>query len=105
MLTREQFAQMFEEEKPGLGLPNSPLWVAEQGMDGYPHARCEWFVCVRPRVYHVYDPVEKQVYWAWCHDHLQGQIRCFSSDVDGRKEWWGFTDYNDIALWLLKWDI
>ena len=103
MLSREQFAQMFEEVKPGLGLPSSPLWIPEEGLDDYPHVRCEWFVCVRPKIRHVYDPVEKSVYWSWCQNNLNGHVRCFSSNTEGREEWWGFTDANDVALWLLKW--
>lgn len=97
MINREQFAEMWDEEKPGLGGPESPLWSPEES---FGPVRCEWFVCVKPisAVRH-----SKELFWAWCNQNLQGQCRCFSSNHEGREEWWGFTDQNDAVIWLLKW--
>lgn len=94
--TRAQFADMWNEEKPGMGDADSPLWVPE---DSTNNIRCEWFVCIRPLgVQHF-----KKQYWAWCDENLVGTCRCFSSSVEGPEEWWGFTNEDDIALWMLKW--
>jgi hypothetical protein len=41
--------------------------------------------------------------WNWCNQNLQGQVRCYSCDIDGMSEWWGFTNEKDIAWFILKW--
>lgn len=101
--SRQQFADMWNEEKPGLGDPDSPLWVPEHNWDEFDDnggpSRCEWFICVKPiRVVRF-----KKMYWDWCDTNLQGHCRCFSSNADSLEEWWGFTNEDDIALWMLKW--
>ena len=94
LLDRAEFAQHFNRTQDGLGDNSSPLWIPED--DGAPS---EWFVCVEPLKSHNF----KQGYWDWCNTTLSGKVRCYSSDSDNQKEWWGFTDKQDIVLWTLKW--
>ena len=42
-------------------------------------------------------------YYNWCDKTLKGRVRCYSSDSDNDREWWGFTEQEDIVLWTLKW--
>lgn len=101
VLDRTEFADHFNSVKPGLGDESSPLWAPEE--DTGP---LQWFVCVEPlsqspkRKAH---EVTKDVYWAWCNENLVGTTRCYSSDYQGKQEWWGFSDKQDIVLWTLKW--
>lgn len=103
--TRQQFADMWDEEKPGLGNADSPLWVPEDNwssMGGTGPVHCEWFVCIKPmRLGQERD--RKIKFWDWCNHNLAGQCRCFSSNTQGNEEWWGFTERDDITLWMLKW--
>lgn len=100
MLTREQFADYFNNLQPGhgMGLPGSPLWIPD------PDSDCQWFVCVTPlRIGHDGPSVSKDAFWEWCNINLKGVCRCFSSDHDNLKEWWGFSDQRDVVTWLLRW--
>lgn len=92
LLTRKQFANHFESIMPGLGEPGSALWTPE--WDG---KQAKWFVSIRPVTF------EDHNFWVWIEEHCRGLVRCYSSDIDGNQEWWGFTSRNDVELWLLKW--
>jgi hypothetical protein len=94
VLDRTQFAHHFNALKEGLGNDSSPLWAAEEA-----HSTCQWFVCVKPLKAHRF----KTEYWQWCNATLSGKLLCYSSDSEDQKEWWGFTDKQDIVLWTLKW--
>ncbi len=94
---RQQFADMWNEEKHGLGELDSPLWIPEET---FSPVKCEWFVCVEPLLA---VRTSKNLFWDWCNKNLKGQCRCFSSNPDSQEEWWGFTDNKDIPLWMLKW--
>lgn len=101
--TRQQFADMWNSEKPGLGNEGSPLWIPEHNWsdtDNDGPTRCEWFVCVKPLGIGNRVMIHTE-FWSWSKNNLQGRCRCFSSAV--REEWWGFTDKEDITLWMLKW--
>lgn len=95
ILNRQEFADSFNSLKEGLGDSNSPLWVPEEDTK----EPSNWFVCV--------EPIEvsrfKRAYWDWCNSTLTGKVRCYSSDTDNKKEWWGFTNQEDIVIWTLKW--
>ena len=97
---RQEFGQVFEEMKPGLGSPDSPLWSPEHSLKP---DQCVHFVCVRPLNIDWGGDVEYNEYWAWCGEQLAGYVRCFSSNDRNQEEWWGFTDESDIMLWVLKW--
>lgn len=93
ILSRAEFAQMFNSIKSGLGNPDSPLWLPDDAVPS------EWFVCVKPLRVHQF----KSDYYGWCRSALSGLVRCYSSDTDNQKEWWGFTQHEDIVLWKLRW--
>lgn len=99
IVTREEFkswmGQLFLDH-PGMTDPVSALWIPEHDMQGQ---QCTHFV-MSPVVDHriIHDQ-----YWSWCTQNLQGLVRCFFSDTDRDREWWGFTEYNDICIWTLKW--
>lgn len=91
---RNQFAEYFNNIKSGLGNDDSPLWIPDEGKENISN----WFVCVRPIKAHKF----KYDYYNWCNLTLQGNVRCYSSD-ENEEEWWGFTNYDDIFIWILKW--
>ena len=97
IFTRKEFAHHFNALREGMGDSGSPLWIPEEDLG----AACGWFVCVKPLAI-AYNNT-KQQYYAWCDATLSGNVRCFSSDSEDKKEWWGFTDKRDIPMWILKW--
>ena len=106
ILTRNEFKQWVIDHIPNgssLAEDNSPLWNPQTK-----NGTCEWFVNVRPIDFHLRFRPDgrgdaKGKYWAWCNQVLKGELRCFLSNSDDKIEWWGFTDRNDIPIWLLKW--
>lgn len=98
IFTRKEFADVFNNIKDGLGKANSGLWIPEQSGK----YRCEWFICVKP-VTGWRNSTEYDEYWDWCRDNMKGHVRCFSSDTEGQKEWWGFGNKDDIVMWMLRW--
>ena len=98
ILTRTQFAIHFELKQQGMGKRTSPLWEPEEHLRKH---RATSFVCVRP----IFTKEEnaKADYWAWCQQHLQGRVRCYSSDDVAQEEWWGFTNPDDILFWMIRW--
>lgn len=95
---RQQFVEYWEEIKPGLGQKDSVLWTPEQSLapDG-----CQHFICISPIPELWHD--EYIEFWSWCGDQLKGHCRCFSSSTNPPEEWWGFTDKDDILMWVLRW--
>ena len=104
-LTRQQFAEHWNKIRPGLGDNDSPLWEAEYDLD----QPCEWFINTAPIEPHSelktadYPWGHKAHFWSWCDQNLQGCVRCYSCDITGMSEWWGFTDEQDISWFILKW--
>lgn len=97
-----EMAKHFYDKDPRLAELDGPLWVPEE--DGkYP---CYWFVCVDPSKkwspFTTRGATSKQ-YWDWCDSTLKSHVRCFSIDLEGGEEWWGFGDKGDISIWILKW--
>lgn len=90
-LTRQEFANHYNQLKPGLGDPDSPLWIPDPEGN-----TCRFFIRV-PKPVGANDD-----YHSWCERHLDGLVRCFSSSEDAG-EWWGFTNKDDIVMWTLKW--
>ena len=96
ILTRHEFRIWVKVREPRFYPWKSPACTHEPKK--YPS---QWFVKVKPvnvsrtRGY-------KKDYWAWCDKNLRGQLLCYWSDNE-EEEWWGFTNKDDIALWLLKW--
>lgn len=98
ILSRTEFAEMFNSIRSGLGDKGSALWEAECDIPD-----CQWFVQVRPLEISGKRHGYKNSYWAWCNQNLTGKTRCFSSNNDDAEEWWGFTNKDDIVLWTLRW--
>lgn len=96
ILSRTDFAVYFNTIQPGLGDDDSPLWIPEEGLV---MNQSHWFCSIRPIV----DTIDKAEFHQWNREHLQGKVRCYSSNSDDKIEWWGFNDYNDILIWMLKW--
>ena len=96
--TREEFKQWVDANWSDISTESdSPLWIPEHDLQS---TLCEWFVTVRPL--QLNKTGTKPMYWSWCRENLQGHVRCFYSDIDGDRECWGFTDHDDIVLWMLK---
>jgi hypothetical protein len=99
ILNRKHFSKYFNDIKPGLGNPDSPLWCPEEVI-----GPCQHFVCVAPiATMREAHEITKDIYWEWCNANLNGQLCCYCSDYVNKQEWWGFTDEKDIVLWTLKW--
>ena len=99
MLTRAEFVDYWNKTwSDQLPIDDaSPIWNAEN----YPgdEMRCEYFVCVKPVIFWS----SKDAYWEWCTANTIGGLACFSSNSDDQEEWWGFTNKDDIFLWMLRW--
>ncbi len=83
-----------------LGGPDCVLWIPENDLP----KSCQWFVKVKPlmRVKNNKESFKKE-YWEWNDNNLLGYVRCFSLDIENQEEWWGFTNKEDIVLWMLRW--
>lgn len=97
MLTRAQFIQYFNNLQAGLGDQTSPLWVGEKYLV---EKQCNWFINVRP--INVND-IHNHNFRKWVKTYCKGQVLCYSSNTDDQEEWWGFTNKDDILLWMLRW--
>lgn len=96
--TREEFKEWIDRNFDGVSVePDSPLWIPEHDLQS---TLCGWFVTVKPLKLN--DTGLKAGYYSWCRENLSGYTRCFYSDTDSQHECWGFTNYDDIVLWLLK---
>ena len=99
ILTRSEFRNHWNLDRPGMGDADSPLWEPEHHK---PNTRpSEWFVKARIPGVHDWD-WDKESYWSWVRDHCQGQVLCYSLDGSGRG-WWGFERREDIMWWCLRW--
>lgn len=85
-------------DHPAMANKESAVWIPEESGK----VKCQWFVAVPP-VHAGHSSNFRQGYWDWCNQHLKGHVRCFMRNPDNNEEWWGFTDRNDIVLWVLKW--
>lgn len=98
ILSRHEYRMWVRLREPRFYPRSSPAWTHEP-----PKHPGQWFVKVRPiRVSR--SSYSKTDYWAWCNKNLQGRLLCYWSDTENQEEWWGFTNKDDIAIWLLKWN-
>lgn len=97
MISRQEFIEYFRSLDARIDGddPLSPLWVPEE----HGQITCQCFVCIKPIQAYKF----KSKYYQWCRDTLNGETRCFSTSSESQQEWWGFTDPNDVPVWLLKW--
>lgn len=100
ILTRHEFRMWVRLREPRFYPWSSPAWTHEPRK--YPS---QWFVKVRPIPMNLSSYVNrKSEYWAWCNENLNGRLLCYWTNSEDQVEWWGFTQKDDIALWLLKWN-
>ena len=67
------------------------MWTPEQIVPGLPS---EWFIKM---------PITTDDdFWDWCKSSLQGIVRCYVCDKNGGL-WWGFTNKQDIVVFILRW--
>lgn len=85
VIPRNEFSELF----PSNLVNSGDLWKAEVNM---PNGR--WFIKVP-------DFNMDGTYWIWCANHLKGYLRCYWAGSEF--QWWGFTEYDDIFYWLMKW--
>jgi hypothetical protein len=88
ILDRQQFTDLWPVKN------HDALWAYER----YVKKSCWYFVCVKSDRFR---NTESADYWTWCDQNCQGFVCCYSSSEQG--EWWGFSEYEDIAWWMLKW--
>ena len=89
---KDRFSYIFNEKIQH----NHPIWIPEK--DVKPKIKCITFVRSKPiKKWETTKPA----YWEWCNESLKGEVRCFSSGDED--EWWGFTDPDDIVIWMLRW--
>ena len=97
--TRDEFVAYFVKRNisPGILLiPESfPVGEAES-------VYCKHFIrTTSPTVFKRTDD-KTDKFWDWCITNLIGDTRIFSCN-EGKEEWWGFTEHDDIALFVLRW--
>ena len=91
---RQNFIDLWSGKKVAL----DQLFMIEQIDNNH---EAQWFVCIKPIDNKHFQGEAK--YWRWCDENCTGKLYCYSSSSELQQEWWGFSDYDDIPLWLLKW--
>lgn len=99
ILTRHEYRMWVRLREPRFYPWSSPAWTHEPRR--HPS---QWFVKVKPIRISNSDRYRKSDYWTWCNKNLHGRLLCYWCDTENQEEWWGFTNKDDIALWLLKWN-
>ena len=97
MITRDEFKALVKQtwhNTNDLSADDSPLWALEKATV----IRPQWFACIKP-----INQRHAAAYWHWCDSHLSGDVLCYSSNTDDSEEWWGFTEKNDVLIWMLRW--
>jgi hypothetical protein len=93
ILDRIQFSEYWEVNHPNIGAGvDSPLWMVEVCSQVKP----QWFVEIS-----VINPFNHDEFWDWTKNNCYGTILCYTSGES--TEWWGFSNYSDIFIWILRW--
>lgn len=87
---REQFKQQWPKELAEH--TDAPLWAYEN----YVQIQCQYFIQIE-KMRHW----DREKHWQWCDQNLKGTILCYSCCDE--QQWWGFTEIDDIVIWMLKW--
>jgi hypothetical protein len=101
ILNRIQFADYWNNLTPelGLGNPGSVLWTLEKSGCIDPS---QWFIKVKPLKLSTQGATSE--YHTWNESILIGNVLCYSSSDETSEEWWGFTHYEDVLIWKLRWE-
>ena len=92
ILERDKFCKYVERYTNIETEDNSPLWIPEQSSG----IKSNYFL-ICPTFNH-----PTAGFWEWNDTKLIGQVRCYYLDHGG-DTWWGFTEKDDITLFLLRW--
>jgi hypothetical protein len=100
VLSRLEFAKLASVTRPHQPFDPDVLWYPERRKErGVGKVFCcHYFICVRK----ILEEGNTE-FWDWTKEALQGETSCFASDDFGRKEWWGFTNKDDILIFVLRW--
>lgn len=82
--SREEFSSLFPD------VDDSIIFIPETIYN----VKTYNFVCIKP------IPLEDD-WFTWIEENCDGKVMCFSSNE--KEEWWGFTNRDDIFLFLLRW--
>lgn len=74
---------------------NSPLWIPEQATQ----STCDWFIITKGSS----KIADMREYHNWCVENLQGEVLCFWWNDEDNEQAIGFTNLDDIPLWILRW--
>lgn len=85
VVNREQFITIFD-----INSDDHVVWAYEKHIS----IKSSHFVCI-PSI------IIRENYWKWCEKTLKGRVACYSSNDN--EEWWGFTEKEDIMIWMLRW--
>lgn len=80
-------------DRLGLFRDEEPFWIPEFSVGRRVNYFCECWTGVQNN---------KKLY-KWADQYLLYSPLCFMIDSVNRKEWWGFDNEKDMALFLLKW--
>ncbi len=98
ILTRDQWIEwlltVFVDVR--MAADDSIVWYPEEDIEP-----CQMFVY--HKCLNLSEQEIKSEYYDWCWKNLKGRVRCFWSNPEIDREWWGFTEPDDIVWWLLKW--
>lgn len=102
IVTRAEFKRWMvrEFDDPDIVSAQSALWIPENK----PKVKCQYFVLAQGRrKWHKTWSESHDEYWTWCTETLKGHVRCFWANNETGEEWWGFTEQDDVPIWILKW--
>jgi hypothetical protein len=83
------------------GADNLSTFLMLENVSG--HKPSSWFATISPISIKYFESTNSTYYWDWCETHCTGQLLCYYIDDIDQEECWGFTEYDDIIPWMLKW--
>lgn len=96
ILDRQQFRSRNEILAQQITESGAPVWIP----DNHPNQQCQWFVgmpCTDP------DSGNWSIMRSWIQDNMRGCVFNLGRSPGAQQEWWGFTVYDDISIFLLRW--
>jgi hypothetical protein len=88
--SREEFISFWEKN---LVDPAGPMWCYER----FSKKKSNHFIKIQP----LRISSQHNAFHSWCEGNISGSVICYSSS--DTEEWWGFSNYQDILIWCLKW--
>ncbi len=72
-----------------------PMWEVEHGNP----EKCQFFCSVKGNK----ETINKE-YWDWIEQTMTGSVIRFLYDDVNHSDLWGFSNQEDVTMWLLKWN-